>query len=159
MDSLPPGFLGTRADVFMDVVIVIVAAVPALLLLTGALARRGAWLWHKRLQLLLTAVFVVVLLSFETYIRLKGGVDGISVGSALHQSTALYVYLAVHLSFALSSALLWGWLVWLSLRRFPVRPVPSEFSATHKRWGRIALIDMGLTAITGLGLYALCFIA
>lgn len=159
MELLPPGFLGTRADLFMDVVIVIVAAVPALLLLTWGLARRGAWTWHKRLQTLLTATFAVVLLSFETYIRIKGGVDGISTGSSLHQSDFLYGYLAVHLTFAVSSALLWGWLFWLSMRRFPSQPVPGDFSATHRRWGRITLVDMGLTAITGLGLYGLCFIA
>lgn len=159
MAPIPAGFLGTRADLFMDVVIVVVAAVPGLLALTGALARRGAWLWHKRLQLVLSGVFAVVLVAFEAYIRWKGGVDGISVGSSLHQSSALYVFLAVHLSFAISSALLWGWLVYASLRRFPPRPVPSDFSATHKRWGRIALIDMGLTSITGLGLYGLCFMA
>lgn len=159
MQSLPQGFLGTRADLFMDVMIVIVAAVPALLALTGALARRGAWRAHKALQTLLTIVFGVVLMSFEVYIRLKGGLDGISAGSSLHQSSFLYGYLAVHLSFAVSSALLWAWLFWLSSRRFPSPPVPGDFSATHRRWGRITLLDMGLTALTGLGLYGLCFVA
>lgn len=159
METLPQGFLGTRADLFMDGMIVIVAAVPALLALTWALARRGAWRAHKGLQVLLTAVFAVVLLSFEAYIRYKGGVDGISVGSSVHKTGFLYGYLAVHLSFAISSALLWGWLFWRSSRRFPSPPVPGDFSATHRRWGRITLIDMGLTAVTGLGLYALCFIA
>ena len=112
METLPQGFLGTRADLFMDGMIVIVAAVPALLALTWALARRGAWRAHKGLQVLLTAVFAVVLLSFEAYIRYKGGVDGISVGSSVHQTDFLYGYLAVHLAFAISSAVLWGWLFW-----------------------------------------------
>lgn len=159
MPPLPPGFLGTRADLFMDVLIVIVAVVPALLAGSWALARRGALRAHKRAQLALAGVFTVVLTLFEVYIRLKGGVDGISVGSSLHQSWILYGWLWVHLALAVVSAVLWIWLLFASLRRFPNPPAPAAFSGAHRRWGKVAFVTMGLTAITGLGVYALCFVA
>lgn len=159
MLNLPPGFLGTRADVFMDVVIVIVALVPALLFGSRWLARSGRLRQHRQAQILLSAVFAVVVGLFEVYIRVKGGVDGISPGSSFHESTFLYAFLAVHLCFAVSSALLWIWLFVVSLRRFPNPPAPGAFSAQHQRWGRITMGAMMMTAITGLGLYGLCFVA
>lgn len=157
--TLPPGFLGTRADLFMDVVIVTVALVPALLWAGRALARARAYQRHRQLQLLLTGVFVVVVGLFEVYIRWKGGVDGISVGSPWHQSTPLYTFLGVHLTLAIGSSVLWGWLTWASVRRFDNPPGPGAFSAQHRRWGTITMTTMALTAITGLGLYWACFVA
>lgn len=159
MLNLPAGFLGTRADVFMDVVIIIVALVPFLLLGSRWLARTGRLAAHRKAQIVLTTIFAVVIGLFEVYIRIKGGVDGISGGSPYHESTFLYGFLAVHLCFAVSSAVLWAWLFVVSLRRFSNPPAPGAFSANHRRWGTITMGAMGMTAITGLGVYGLCFIA
>lgn len=159
LDAMPAGFLGTRADVFMDVVICIVAAVPLLLGIAFALARTRAYKAHRALQLTLSAVFVLVLVAFEGYIRVRGGIDGISAGSAYDQTLSLYGFLAIHLCFAVSSTLLWGWTVFRAIRGFGGNPAPGAHSAHHRRWGRIALVDMLLTALTGLGVYALCFVA
>lgn len=159
MTDIPPGFLGTRADLIMDGIIVVVALVPLLLLISWRLAARGLLRQHRAMQLVLSAAFVVVLGVFEPYIRVRGGLSGISVGSAFQGSGFLGIYLAIHLCLAVSSALSWGWLVWLSLRRFPNPPEPGAFSARHRRWGRLTMAGMALTAITGLGMYALCFIA
>lgn len=158
MLDLPPGFLGTRSDLFMDVVIVIVVLVPFLLLGSRALARSGRLATHRLAQIVLSGVFLVVVGLFEVYIRIKGGVDGISGGSSLHQSTFLYGWLIFHLCFSISSALLWTWLFVISLRRFPNPPAPGAFSATHRRWGNLTMGGMGMTAITGLFLYIFCFV-
>jgi uncharacterized membrane protein YozB (DUF420 family) len=66
--------------------------------------------------------------------------------------------LNVHLVFSTSTALLWIGLIVASLRRFPSPPRPGAFSARHRLWGRIAAVDMALTAATGLLFYVLCFV-
>lgn len=152
------GFWGTRADLFMDVVITIVVASPLLMAGSWALARKRAYSAHRAAQITLASVFTVVLVCFEVYIRALGGIDALSPGSAWHQTTALYVFLAVHLCFAVSGTLLWAWLMWASLTRFASPPVPNHFGPTHRRWGGIAMLDMSLAAITGLGVYLLCFV-
>jgi len=159
MLAIPPGFLGTRADLIMDGIIVVVALVPLLLLGSWGLARRGLLRQHRAAQIALTAAFVLVLGIFEPYIRVQGGLDGISVGSPYHGSGFLRGYLAAHLSLAVTSTLSWGALAVASLRRFPNPPIPGPFSARHRLWGRLTMVGMALTAITGLGLYGLCFIA
>jgi uncharacterized membrane protein YozB (DUF420 family) len=159
MTPIPPGVLGTRADLIMDGIIVVVALVPLLLLISWRLAARGSLRSHRAMQLVLSVAFVLVLGVFEPYIRVRGGLEGISVGSTYHGSGFLWAYLAVHLSLALSSTLSWGALVVASIRRFPNPPVRGAFSARHRLWGRLTMAGMALTAITGLGLYALCFIA
>lgn len=155
----PQGFFGTRADLFMDVVITIVVASPLLMGGSWALARRRAYAAHRAAQIALASVFAVVLVCFEVYIRVLGGIDALSPGSPWHQSTGLYAFLAVHLCFAISGTLLWAWLLVASLRRFANPPVPNDFGPRHARWGRVAFVDMSLAAVTGLGVYLLCFVA
>jgi hypothetical protein len=59
--------------------------------------------------------------------------------------------------FSITTALIWLALTIASLRKFPAPPVPGPFSASHKLWGRIGMIDMALTGITGIELYVVGF--
>lgn len=158
-DALPAGFYGTRADVLMDVIITIVALVPVLLTLAFGLARGRRYAHHAGVQVLTSIALAATLLVFEIYVRARGGLDGLSQGSPWHQTPFLQGYLAVHLVFAVSSTLIWFWLLIRTWGRFGAPPTPGAFSATHRRWGRLAMAGMLLTAITGLGLYGLCFVA
>ncbi len=68
------------------------------------------------------------------------------------------IALYVHLLFAVSTALLWTIVTVRALRDFPAPPAPSRHSAWHVRWGKIAAIDMLLTALTGWMFYYLAFV-
>ena len=66
--------------------------------------------------------------------------------------------LTVHLIFAVSTALLWIWVIAGAWRRFDNPPRPNAYSHTHRRLGWAAAIDMGLTALTGWIFYLLAFV-
>ena len=61
--------------------------------------------------------------------------------------------------FAVTTSLLWVWVIAQGLRRFPKPPVPNDYSASHKFWAWLAAIDMGFTALTGWIFYVLAFVA
>ncbi len=67
--------------------------------------------------------------------------------------------LAVHLVFAISTALIWVVVIYRAWRRFPNPPQPCEHSPSHIFWARIAALDMTLTAITGWMFYWVAFVA
>ena len=72
---------------------------------------------------------------------------------------AVFRALAVHLAFAVSTAVLWTWTVVGAWRRFDAPPAPNAYSARHRALGWLAAIDMTLTAITGWTFYVLAFVA
>ncbi len=155
--QLPNGFLGTDADVLMDVIIV---ALPVVLgVMTWAIykARARQWTTHRNTQVGLAALLFVVVTALEIDIHYMAG-DVLELGASSRiDAETLRLILDVHLVFSTSTAILWvGLIVW-SLKRFGSPPTPSASSAKHRFWGRVAAVDMALTAITGLGFYVACF--
>lgn len=157
------GFLGTRASLMLDVVFLAMFAVMPVLVWSVWLVRyRQNYLWHKRLQLLLAAVLGVTVAIFEIDIRLHGWRDRAEASpyyGTPNEHGLLFTVLYIHLFFAVSTAVLWTVVVVRALRRFPNPPQPSEHSASHVFWARLAAIDMGLTTVTGWTFYYLAFVA
>lgn len=175
------GFLGTRASLMLDVVFLAMFAVLPVLAWSIWLVRvRRNYRWHKRVQLALAAVLGGTVLLFELDMRLHGWRDRAVESpyyppasdtptwpqSLLGRLTGLEhapgwvdISLGVHLVFAVTTALLWIWVVVGALRRFPSPPEPAAYSARHKRWGWLAAIDLLLTSLTGWTFYYLAFAA
>lgn len=154
---LPQGFLGTRADVLMDLVIVSLAAILPILWFSWTRARRGAWGTHKRTQLALGITLAVVVSLFETDLRMAGGIFELTKASAFHGTALLNASIWIHMALSISTALIWLALTIASVRKFNSPPRPSAFSSTHKLWGRVGMIDMALTGISGIELYVVGF--
>ncbi len=154
---LPRGFLGTRADVLMDVVIVSLAVILPMLLMSLRMARRRRWEAHRTTQVALASGLGVVVLLFETDLRLSGGIFELTKDSSLTGTLVLNASIYVHTLLAISTTIVWIALIALSLRRFGRPPKPNPFSRSHRRWGRVGMIAMALTAITGLELYVVGF--
>lgn len=113
---------------------------------------------HKRVQLMLGVVVLIVVVLFEIDIRLHGWemrASGIEGGRA---SAAVWYALYVHLVFAVSSIILWPVTIFLALKNFPNPPRPSAHSRVHIPLARTAAIDMVMTAITGWIFYWLAFV-
>jgi putative membrane protein len=157
------GFLGTRATLMLDLVsLSMLAVVPVLAVSIYLVKYRQMYALHKRIQLILGGVLLVAVTVFEVDIRLHGwrhlaepspyyGRDG--------GTNWVMVCMAVHLVFAVSTTVLWAVVIWRALRNFPSPPVPGPHSAWHKRWARLAAIDMMCTAVTGWLFYWLAFVA
>jgi putative membrane protein len=86
---LPRGFLGTRADILLDLVIVsLVVAIPVLAF-SWIKGRQGRYALHKRLPLTLLAVLAVAVGAFEANMRSLGGIFAATRASAWSGTPAL----------------------------------------------------------------------
>jgi len=153
------GFLGSRAPLVLD--LLFLAMFGVVLVLAWSIYQvkyRHRYELHKRVQVILGVVLFVAVSIFEIDIQMHGWEDratGVKGGTVTPWvSTALYV----HLTFAVSSVLLWPVVIVRGLRNYPDPPRPDMHSIWHKRWGWIAAIDMGLTALTGWVFYWLAFV-
>ena len=150
---LPQGFLGTRADILVDIVVVSLAVILPLLGLALWWVQRGEYRRHRNLMVTLGATLAIVVTLFEIDIRLAGGFFVLAAESSYAGTALLTASVYIHLVLAVSTALLWAVLIVTSLRRFPSPPEPGEYSMSHKRLGRLGMVGMALTGVTGLELY------
>lgn len=67
--------------------------------------------------------------------------------------------LGIHLVFAVSTFVLWTWVVWEALARFPNPPLPGTHGPRHRRMARLAALDLVMTAVTGVVFYWMAFVA
>ena len=157
------GFLGTRASLMLDVVaLAMVVVLPVLGISIYLVKYRRRYGLHKRIQLTLGAALLITVVLFEADMRINGWLHraaaspyGAQEGSIDWVSTALYI----HLFFAITSALLWVVVIFRALRNFPSPPQPGAHSAWHRRFARLAAIDIVCTSVTGWVFYWLAFVA
>jgi uncharacterized membrane protein YozB (DUF420 family) len=155
---MPPGFLGTDADILMDVVVCSLAIVLPLLAVSWRWVRAKHYTRHRNLMISLGSTLAVVVSLFEIDVRLAGGAFGLAKNSGLAGTAVMNASIWIHLPIAAFTALLWLTLILVSMRRFPKPPAPTEeFSAKHRFWGRIAMLAMTLTGLTGIELYVVLF--
>jgi len=153
------GFLGTRAPLVLDVLFLTMFVVVVVLAWSVYQVKyRRRYQLHKWVQIVLTVVVLAAVVVFEVDIRAHGwqersaGVIGGEASSTV--MTALYI----HLTFAVTTVILWPLVIFRALRQYPDPPAPSLHSTWHIRWGWIAAIDMLLTSITGWIFYWLAFV-
>jgi uncharacterized membrane protein YozB (DUF420 family) len=153
------GFLGTRASLMLDLVsLSMVAVLPILAWSVWLVRYRQNYLLHKRIQLILGGVLAVAVTAFEVDIRVNGWTER-ATGSVDGQvSQEVYTALWVHLFFAVSTTVLWIFVITQALRLIPNPPGPCPYSPRHMFWARLAAADMGCTAITGWTFYWLAFV-
>ncbi len=157
------GFLGTRASLMLDFVVLAMMGVLPIMAWSIAQAHyRRRYLLHKRIQIALAVVLAITVAVFETDVRINNWRPRAEAspyyGSADTMGPVFYV-LYVHLFFAVSTVVLWGFVIWQALRRFPNPPRPDQHSRQHVFWGRLAAADMTLTAVTGWIFYYVAFVA
>ncbi|MDE3263058.1 MAG: DUF420 domain-containing protein [Acidobacteriota bacterium] len=152
---LATGFLGTRADAFVDVAVVFFVAAPFLMALALRLAAQHRYRAHRGLQtgVLLGAIVAVLLL--EGSIRFGGAMDAFAL-SAYHGTATLAGLFGVHLAVAIPTFIAWCVLAVLSWRRFP-GVLPGSFGPRHQLWGRLTFAGLWFTCATGVGLYVMSF--
>jgi putative membrane protein len=152
------GFLGTRASLGMDVLLVGLLATLPVLAASIAAVRSRRYAIHKSLQLVIVAVLVAAIVAFEIDIRLFSDWRLRAAASPFWPAGVLWS-LGIHLVFAVSTLGLWTWVVWEALRRFPRPPVPGSHGPRHRRMARLAALDLIATAVTGVIFYWLAFVS
>ena len=153
------GFLGTRASFGMDVVLLgLLATLPLLAWSIHLVAHRRDFAGHRKLQLLIVGALLAAIVVFEIDVRLISDWKLRAAPSPYWPSGVLSA-LGIHLVFAISTLVLWVWVVWEAVRRFPSPPGPNAHSPRHRIMARLAAADLVLTAITGTIFYWLAFVA
>lgn len=152
------GFLGSRASLGMDVVLVgLLATLPLLAWSIHRVTRRRDYAGHKRLQLAIVAALLAAIVVFEVDIRLLSDWKPRAAPSPYWPGGVLTA-LGIHLVFAVSTLVLWSWVVWEAWKRFPTPPVPGPHGPRHRVMARLAAIDLLLTAVTGTFFYWIAFV-
>lgn len=158
------GFLGTRASIMLDIVfLAMFAVVPVMGASIYLVKYRKQFALHKKIQIALGAVLLVAVVAFEVDMRFISGWEDRAEPSPYYSDLwhegGVNRSLGIHLVFAVSTTLLWIFVIYKALREFPSPPRPCEYSPKHIFWAKLAAIDMVMTAITGWIFYWLAFVA
>ncbi len=151
---LGTGFLGTRADAFVDSAIVFLVAAPFLMAYAIRLARQRRYRQHRNLQLTLLLAGIVSVLLLEGSIRFGSAREAFALSSVTGPWRAWLFY--GHLVVAFATAIAWFTLAVRSWRRFTLT-LPGTFSSRHRRWGLFTFIGLFLTSASGTTLYVVSF--
>lgn len=150
-------FLGARGDALIDIGILSIVAVVPILLWSWSLARRKQWALHKRVQLATATLLGIVVLLFEIDLNQLGGIFKVTADSAYAGTATLNFWIWIHTAFAISSTVVWLFLVLASLIKFPSPPEPKFFTS-HRYFGRLAMILMLGSGATAIPMYIYGFI-
>jgi putative membrane protein len=150
---LPAGFLGTRGDILMDVVILAFMLILPSLIYSWGQARKKQYATHKRWQLIIFTLLAVAVSLFEADMMMAGGIFVLTAESSYSGTSFFNTLMYSHTALAISSSLIWVCLVAASLWKFDNPPSPNQFSKTHRRWGRVGMILMMLAGLSSLPVY------
>lgn len=154
------GFLGTRASLMLDlVVLAMIAVIPVLTWSIWLVKVRKNYELHKWVQVVLGVLLFVTVLLFEIDVRFITGWRDRAMPSPYYATGVVQRLLAIHLAFAVSTAILWPIVLVRALRNFASSPQPGLHSAWHKRWCTFAAADLTATAISGWFFYWVAFVA
>jgi len=143
------GFLGTRAPIFMDLVTLIVAVLPLLVFGAISLARAKKYKLHSYAQIFIFAFSVIVLVYFETGVRVGGGFNYFMDGSSVSHGYAFGV-LILHIIIAIVTLIIWFSAI--------IRAKKFITSGKHKQVGIATFIGIVLTSLSGIWVYLLLFV-
>lgn len=156
---MPAGFLGTRGDVLMDIVVLSFLVILPVLVISWRAARAAEYRRHRAIQISLALTLAVVVTLFEIDLKLSGGIFALTRASSYAGTSLLNSLIYGHMLVAIGSALVWVTLVLVSLRKFSNPPVPNAFGPTHRVWGRVGMLLMMASGLSAVPLYYLGFAA
>jgi len=151
------GFLGTRAPLFMDIVSVIVAALPFLIYGAIMLAKKKNYRAHESAQSFLFVISVIVVGFFEYGVRMEGGYKNLMEGSSVSHDYLLYV-LIFHILISVSTLIIWIKTLYFAKRYKKLSTLPGLNAQAHKKEGQWTFIGILATMLTGAWVYMLLFV-
>ena len=152
-----PGFLGTSAPFFMDMVTLIVAILPLLVYGAIILARKKMYLLHALVQNFLFIFTMVVIAYFELGVRVGGGFSAFMQGSNVSYTYTLVV-LIVHILIAMLMLYYWSVTLITGNVHFKKGYIPGIYSKRHKMMAIKTFLGIIFTSFTGIWVYLLLFV-
>ena len=147
--------LGNGAPLALDLIVVALTVLLPVLAASIVAIRRGQRRLHRSLQIAITVALVVSLLLFEFQIRNLGGWRESIADRNLSESqlSAITAMLIVHLIFSVTTPAFW-----LAALISSTKAWTGRRPQVHHWLGRLAALDLVLTAITGWVWYAMAYV-
>jgi len=150
-----PGFLGTRAAFYMDMVTLYFAILPFLLGLSIRQAVIGNIALHYHSQMAILGLTVVMVIVFEVGVRIEGGfVEYVKMSPVSYDF--LLLFLAVHIFIALMAVGGWVYLIITSYRTY--LQGGKEAMGKHRKMGKWIFAALTLTSVMGCSIYLFLFL-
>ncbi len=157
------GFLGNRASLMLDIVFLAMFIVVPVMGWSIFLAKyRQRYRLHMWIQIVLGIVLLVAVTLFEVDMRVHGWSERAEASPYYDSNSSQGLVnwsLWLHLVFAVSTTIVWIFVIVQAVRKFSTSPTSCSYGPTHRFWGKLAAIDMTLTAVTGWVFYYLAFVA
>ena len=156
----PPGFLGTRADVLIDIVTLSFIIILPMLIISWRLARtKKDYANHRTIQITLGVTLGIVVAIFEYDLSTSGGIFELTKGGIYEGTAILNWTIYIHTAFSVLTSFIWVGLIIASLIKFKNPPEPNQFSKMHRFWGKAGMITMIGAGVTAPPLYYFGFVA
>ena len=149
---------GSRASFMFDIVFVgMIVILPILIYSVYLVKFKHKYAIHKKIQLVLGAVLLVVVSLFELDVRLSGEAWKKDMQDSPYADTFLMPFLYFHIGFAVLTIILWFITIIKAIKKFDNPPLPNNYSPTHKKLGIASTIFMTITGLTGIAFYIMAF--
>ncbi len=152
-----PGFLGTPAPLFSDLVVTSLLLVFPLLMFGVRRARRGDHATHGRIMVGTYCVLLLVVVAFVIWNRQGGPPAAPRLEQSWYYGSIYIPLLIVHIVVALISLVLSPLTAWIGMGALAVRgrhwAVPKRLRAHHAVLGRLTYGLLFFTAASGCAVY------
>ena len=152
-----PGFFGTRAALYMDIVTLYFALLPFLVFYSIGFAIKGEYEKHYKSQLAILLLSTVMVLTFEIGVRLSGGFAEFVKESSFSYEF-MVGFLIFHILIALVTVVGWVALIYRSLKMYKEGGREAVSSTAHKSVSRWVFTGIVATSLTGCMIYGFLFI-
>jgi len=150
-----PGFLGTKALMYMDIVTVYFAVLPLLLMFAIYQAMNKNYSLHIKSHIAILSITLLMVIVFEAGVRLSGGFALYAPQSKLSYDF-LVIFLSIHIFIAIIAVGGWMYLVISSYNAYS-KHQPMD-SAKHKKMGKWIFAAITVTSIMGTSIYCFLFL-
>jgi putative membrane protein len=152
-----PGFFGTRAPFFMDMVTFIVAALPLLIVLGIYLAKIKMYKTHAFVQNFIFIISVIVVGYFEFGVRIGGGFKVFMQGSGASYTYASVV-LGIHIFISIITLYFWIITLVSANKLFFQKRLHGLNAILHRKLALRTFIGVAFTSFSGIWVYILLFV-
>ncbi|CAA6798794.1 MAG: Unknown protein [uncultured Sulfurovum sp.] len=151
------GFLGTRASLFIDIIVSFLVMLPLLSGISIFLAIRKHLKLHQVTQLLLFLLTLAFLGIFAYIVHYREAFDLLLQESSVDRATIL-VLLVVHAFIASVTLVFWFFVLIYALSDRRRRALPGLYSESHKKAGKCVFTAIALTASSSVSIYWVLFV-
>lgn len=151
------GFLGTEASLYMDLTTIYFAFLPLLLAYSIKAAIKNQIKTHMRSQIIIFIITLIVIIIFETGIRIEGGFIEYADKSKIPFSY-LFAFLTIHINVAIVSIFSWIYLLFATLKVYKRGNLSISERKSHKKMGKYVFMGLFSTSLMGVAMYLSLFV-